>query len=57
MNDVSISQAFQAGENYYWSGGVPHNWNSVKARMTDPFVMGWYLASQADNGLDLDLRG
>lgn len=53
----TIAEAFEAGVDAYYAGEVPKGWDKKSRRMTDPFLMGWYLESQADNGLDLDLRG
>lgn len=54
---TDIVEEFTEGSDAYWSGEVPNGWDNAKKRMKSPFLMGWYLESQADNGMDLDLRG
>ena len=57
MGMTDIVEEFQRGSEAYWAGEVPPGWDNVDERCQNPFLMGWYLESQADNGLEVDIRG
>jgi hypothetical protein len=55
---MDVLSEYERGVDCYWAGQIPTGWEgsrwdatAVAKAARSPFIMGWYQASMADNGL------
>lgn len=55
---MSVTAEYERGVDSYWAGEIPTGWessrwddNALAKAARSPYIMGWYQASLADNGL------
>ena len=56
---MSVEDEYARGVDSYWAGDIPRGWEAadwgyhavIAKAARSPYIMGWYQASLADNGM------